>query len=381
MNRVIQSALVRTVCCLIVLATVSQVAGETPDVEQGVMDRLDRIRAITVTSDQELLSQYNDELDEAWTFFKDNREAALPILVRELTAEREKEDPDDYLLLDVGYFLCLESNEDPLYKEEARKALYSLNPDDEVVAANYQQFFHFVHAVAADKDPRVLELIDRAFLRKPDITVFVAQHSLTLDATLTCVFLYGIYGQGAEEHLITLLDDPGVLNRVIEVLIWIGSDRGIDAVNKAMTTHRNYDTFVRGFTFMMETGGPVGRDILLEIDMAGFDSASQQYYSNVRDAVASITYEAIRGGFAEGGADAKLPDDEIKKRLANMYETYGKDDETNPAAVFLSDLPKEFLIGELRKIRSRIFYRVSDEALSDVQITNLLINALQYRPR
>jgi hypothetical protein len=62
-----------------------------------------------------------------------------------------------------------------------------------------------------------------------------------------------------------------------------------------------------------------------------------------------------------------------------MYENYGKDDKTSPEAIFNSGLPNDFLVSELTRIRGRMFYRVSDEALSDVVLTNAILNALRYR--
>ena len=43
------------------------------------------------------------------------------------------------------------------------------------------------------------------------------------------------------------------------------------------------------------------------------------------------------------------------------------------------DLHDERLIGQLEGIRARTFYRISDEALSDVEITNAVLNGLRYR--
>jgi len=62
-----------------------------------------------------------------------------------------------------------------------------------------------------------------------------------------------------------------------------------------------------------------------------------------------------------------------------MYDNYGKDQETSPVAILDSEIDKSELISRLIEIRSRMSYRLSDEALSDVQNTNALINALYYR--
>ena len=62
-----------------------------------------------------------------------------------------------------------------------------------------------------------------------------------------------------------------------------------------------------------------------------------------------------------------------------MYDSYGKDDTLNPSTVLNSGLARQFLISELTRIRGRSFYRISDEALSDVEMTNALLNVLYYK--
>jgi hypothetical protein len=62
-----------------------------------------------------------------------------------------------------------------------------------------------------------------------------------------------------------------------------------------------------------------------------------------------------------------------------MYRNYGKDNKSSPRTFLLSGLPKVYLIEELSRIRSRMFFCVSDEALHDVRVTNLLLNTLYYK--
>ena len=62
-----------------------------------------------------------------------------------------------------------------------------------------------------------------------------------------------------------------------------------------------------------------------------------------------------------------------------MHAHDGKDDSTRPTDILDATLPRDALIGELVAIRARTFRRLSDEALSDVEMTNALINTLRYR--
>jgi hypothetical protein len=336
MNRVVHSLFAWFIHCALILIAVSSGTAQTPAIEQEVLRRLDLIRSIQVTSDSAALERYNKQLDEAWTFFKSSKKEVLPILATQLRIEQSKEEPNDFLLLDIGYFMSIEGDEDTLYREEARTALFSLNPDDEVVAANQQQLFNFVHKVAGDKDPRVLDLVDRFYLHNRDRKLFFPQHAMTLDPTLICVFLYGIYGQGSEEHLIPLLDDPEVADRVIELLTWIGSSKSVEGVKNAMMVQRNYATFSRGLTFMMMSGGSAGKEVMLGIDLQSFDTESQQYYNKVKEAISGVSYKLMKDRFEGLPGDSELSDDEVKARLSEMYKNFGKDTVTNPMAILNS---------------------------------------------
>ena len=75
----------------------------------------------------------------------------------------------------------------------------------------------------------------------------------------------------------------------------------------------------------------------------------------------------------------KLSDEEVKTRLAAMNVHYGKDESTHPLDILDATLSRDFLTRELVAIRAKTFFRLSDEALSDVQMTNALTNTLRYR--
>ena len=62
-----------------------------------------------------------------------------------------------------------------------------------------------------------------------------------------------------------------------------------------------------------------------------------------------------------------------------MFANYGKHDRADLFATLDSRLPSTFLINELVRIRSRMFHRLSDEALHDVKAINAILNTLYYR--
>jgi hypothetical protein len=76
---------------------------------------------------------------------------------------------------------------------------------------------------------------------------------------------------------------------------------------------------------------------------------------------------------------AKLFDTEMKLRIDAMNTNYGQDERTSPLEVLDSRLSADVLIPSLLKLRSQTLNRLSDEALSDVEATNAIIDGLRYR--
>ena len=206
----------------------------TPAVEKQVLEHIARLRAIKPAADKKLAAQYNKELEEAWSYFIAKPES-LVVLRRTLTQELAlKKGRSDFLLLDLGYFLHERGT--PADKPLARNALYALNLTAPIVRFNHQELFEFSHAVARDRDPRILAFLDRAFLR-PKIAVRLPEADLTLDPATTCAMLYGAYGDGAEAHLAALLKakgtDKALAATVRMVLEWISSPPGTARATEA----------------------------------------------------------------------------------------------------------------------------------------------------
>ena len=354
----------------------ASVANAASTVEQEVAYRLDQIRAIRAQYDPKSLEESNRRMDDAWKFFSANMARAVPVIRAQLVKELKQPRPNDLLLLDAGLFLY--SNDGVAGKAVASQALFALNPDAGIVRANDRELFDFASALARNHDSRVLPLIAKAFLGRDD-TIFVPQHSLSLNSTLICSFLYGQYGPDSETYLRAQLADKRLAQRTIEVLIWTGSPAGIPEIKAAFAANPSEQLFSRVTAFMMQAGGPAGRAYMLSLDPKTLPANSRVYLAKVRDAIVKSSFQSIRGGFLGIPGDARLSDGEVKLRLAAMIKNDGKDDRTSPLAILDSKLPADFLIGQLVQVRTRSFYRLSDEALSDIEITNALINGLRYR--
>ena len=361
---------------LVLLVCAGSVSAQT--IEEQALAHLGKIKAIRADADEKTVAEYNKSMDAAWTFFGANNAAVLPILRREVTAELQRSAPSDMLLLDVGFYLRLQP--DSTDKELGKAALFKLNPASEIVNLNQQQLFDFAFAVAPDDDPRVLPFIEKAFLRQK-MVAYVARHALPLNETLTCVFLYGVHGPTSESHLRNLLKEKALAQKILEILNWIGTPDSVPAVREAMLADKNFDTFARATTFMMKIGGPDGRAAMLALNPKEFDAQSQAYLEKVRPTIEGTSYEGFHKQVSSSGDFKPLPDDVVKKRLAEMYENNGKDENTDPRAIVESPLPRTFLTSELIRIRTRMFRRLSDEALSDIRRTNAILNILYYREK
>jgi len=344
--------------------------------EQETVAQLNVIRAIEAGGTAEQNAAYNKQMDAAWRFFAANKPQVLPILHSQLTAELAREHPNDLMLLDIGFFLNTnEHSEDPSL---ARDALFRINPRSSIIQTNHQEFFEFIHAVAQEHDSRVLQLIDSEFLRT-DQKIFIPQHALELDGTLACVFLYGAYGADAERVLKARLKDRSDVKRVLELLAWLGSPDSVQAVGEALAVSPDYETFTRVTSFMMRAGGPAGREFMLTLAADTLDARSREYLAKIRAVIQHTSFETVRESFANLPGEKKLADAEVKSRLDAMIAHFGADDRTNPVAILDSGLESDFLIAQLLEVRRRSLYRLSDEALDDVKVTNTLINGLRYR--
>jgi hypothetical protein len=360
-------------------------ASDAAAIEKQTLEYVERLRAIKPATDAKSAEQYNRQLEEAWKFFIAKREDVSLPLRRQLALELKKTARNDFILLDLGYFLYMHG--EPADREIAKTALFALNPRAEIVRFNQQELFQFAHEVASEGDERVLPLIDAAFLRDR-VTIRVAERGLTLDETAVCVFLYGAYGGRAEAHLRRLLADKAVARKVLDILIWIGSPESNADARHAMSA-ADPEIFVRAATFLMTMGGPQGRWLVLGVNPKELDARSREYYVKIRKLAEETTFNELRHRFGAPGSMAwagdeepeRMPDEELKKRIAAMNAGYGRDVRVSPAAILDSGLPREFLVEQLTRTRGMLLRRVAGEVPADVQRTNALINALRYREK
>ena len=260
----------------------------------------------------------------------------------------------------------------------AKRALLAIDSTAEIIQWNRTELFDFAHAVAQEQDPALFPFLDAAFLRQ-DGTVGVPAHALTLHEVEEGAFLYGPYGRAGAAHLAGFLKDRAVPMRVVEILTLIGSPDQVAEVVKCVGPGSDSKSVSPAVAFLMSIGGPQGRAAVLRIDAKSLDPQARQWLNEVRPQAEQMSFEGVRELIAKLGSGQVVDGEALKARLKAMYEAYGKDDTLSPLAILDSKLPKAYLIEQLEAIRSRIVYRVSDEALTDLEMTNNLINGLRYR--
>lgn len=361
--------------CLALLVT-SLTQASAAALDQGTVDRVDDLRKIHATEDKEKIDGFNKMMDAAWKYFSQNKAVSVPTLQQILVEETASKSPNHLVLLDLGHFLVREGGAENM--RAAREAFFKIDASVSVIRYNFQDLFHLAYRLAGERDPRMLKTFDRMFLATKG-SVFVPQHVMTLDGTLICVFLYGKYGVDSVPHLLERLNEPQHRLRVMEMLVWLGSAEAMPAVLRAMQTNRDDDTFKRAVTYMMTTGGKAGRDAMLALKPDELATESRKYYSEILSAVKETSYARLEKSFASMSGYKPIDDAALRVRLTKMREAYGKDDDLHPLVILKSRLPRDELIRELSASRDRMFYRLSNEALTDVKITNALINTLRFR--
>lgn len=348
--------------------------------EAEIVSAIGQLRNSQPIDDRAAQAVWNARMDGAWTTLRASPSQSAPLVRRELALEIKKQDPDQFFLLDTAYLsMALDrASAVPL----ALQALAKIDPTAKIIRYNDQELFNFTYDLAKTGDVAVRALIDRLFLSSFEgRQIFIPQHVFTVTPELMATFLYGVTGADAEGHLARLLTaQPDMRVKLLEVLYFLGSEESVPSIAETLSRYGDNDTVARGITVLMTVGGPKGQEVVMKLDSAGFDHEAKKYLASVRKAAPEVSLKSQAKALERfTGSVTKLSDTKLKERLELMYQNFGKDDELSPSVILKSSLPSAFLIGEMKRVRSRMFFRLNQHALEDVQVTNLIINALQYR--
>lgn len=345
------------------------------DIGKEIQSNVDALRSFKPPESGAALDRFSENLDKAWRLYEANSAEAIPILRSQLTAELARPQPNSLILLDLGFFLA---GHDEASLSLARDALMKIDVKDPGIVVSANSLFYFTHRLAPKRDLGMLDWIDKAFLRNR-VTVVVPQHAMTLSADSTCIFLYGLYGEGAEAHLLPLLNDPAVRLSVLRVLFVMGTPDSVPAITSTLSPEQPVAEFEEALGNLVGNGGPRGREVILALDPAHYPEQHRTILERSREFMASISYEKLKARFEPSDGAPKLSETELLARLEAMRNNYGIDDTLSAQAILSSSLPPETLIKQLEAIRTVTFNRVSDEAMHDVAMTNALLMALRYR--
>lgn len=159
------------------------------------------MRKINLTSLSEKQKQAkSQELDKAWKTVVDAGPkgiAALKEEIRKIDVSKEK---DDIFMLSAAALLW------QIGKVSEAKTIATLWSGDVDLSANYNYVFFTAFEAARTQDLRVLPMLI-AILRDQKGSVFVPQHSLTIEWPLSHVFIWGAFGSKSVPALMGVLEE------------------------------------------------------------------------------------------------------------------------------------------------------------------------------
>lgn len=346
-------------------------------------DALGQLRGVTVphgASAKSEIDALNKRMDAAWSYFKQHPDQ-LSVAAHELQKETAAEQPDQFFLLDVSYLLLQEQHRGA--EAIALAALDRVDAGKEIIQANLEELLHCLMRLGASgqQPEQYLNLVDRFYLNSSaSVTFFRAPHYVDLNAEDLRILTYGVAGEAAANHLASRLAGASVPERLklLRLLSALGSEQQTPAVSALLNTATDYETVTHCVAVLMRVGGPSGRDAVVALNPTKLDPKAREYVQRIVPEANKVNSKLLSSQL-EQVAKGSLSDREAQKRLDRMEERNGQDEDTPPAAIARSGIPKDKLLAQLKRIRARSFRREDNHVFEDLDITNTLINAVQYR--
>jgi hypothetical protein len=351
------------------------------DPAADVRSHLDLLRGIQPTSDQAKIAQLNARMDEAWGYLTKHKPEALPILRAELQAAIAARPVDQFFVLDTAYLLAREdaAPSGPL----TLSALEQVDPQAPIIRANDRELFQFVMKLGASgqETERYLAQVDRIYLpNKAELNFFAAPHVVQLNANDLLCMTYGVAGEAAGVHLCAGIAKAGPDQlRLMHLLPIVCSEEDVPKIVAILQSSRDYDVISAAVTTLMTVGGPAGRAAVLGYDASVADSRTQKYLKEIRSGVKSTDLAHLDRTLAKIDRAKKMSDREVQSALDEMERRNGADDSTPPINILRAGLDPEKTLAKLKRIRALSFRRQNNHVFEDLEITNLLINALQFK--
>ena len=194
---------------------------------------------------------------------------------------------------------------------------------------------------------------------------------------------YGVAGDPAVSHLFGLLSDTKRSGkvRVLQIARSLGTEAEVPQISSFLDSARDKETVTACVAYLMEVGGPSGRAAVLALNPDRLDSGAGDYLKEIRPKVAAMSYSVLVDADASLNERVKpQPSDrEVQRLLDTMEARDGLDHDTQPQWIANSGIPKDRLVAQLRRIRTRSFRRENNHVFEDLEVTNQVINTLQFK--
>lgn len=351
--------------------------------EKEIVQAVDSLRSIAPTSDQEKLKAYNKIMDDNWSVFSKDKDDSIPILVRILEQEIQSKEPNHLILLDLGYFLALsdgKAERTPIIL----KVFEKIDSRQPIVSANSQQYFQLSLFLSNRQAPGFLRLIDERFLRSEATAFFIPQHMINVDGHGQRTHLYGVYGKESIPHLLNLLgkeNDTKTKRSITSILRRICTPECAQGIFEFLKTEKDHEAFVNGTYILLDNAGPKGKELYLELQLKDLAPKTLDYFKSEQDYVSKQTYEFLSSKIERkfGKSRNRFSKSELIEQIELMIRNKGASMTLHPLDILESSVDKEVLIEKLIEARRNCFLRTNQHGLEDIDINNLILNALYFK--
>lgn len=373
----------KTIFCLILLLSAEMPTMADSSYEKEIFKAADSLRSIVPTSDKEKLKEYNQTMDDNWSLFSKDKDDSVPVLVRILEQEIESKEPNALVLMDLTYFIALSD------KKSERVAFLSkvyqrIDPEKPIISSNSQQFFLLSLYMSYKQVPGFLKQIDDKFLQTEATPFFIPQHVVNVDGHAQRTHLYGAYGKENIEHLLDLLEKEKNLKikrSLTSILRRICTPICAKRIGKFLETEKDHEIFVNGTYILLDNAGPEGKEVYLKLRPNDLSAKTSDYFKSEQDYVRNQSYEFLISKIEKkfGKSGNSFSKSELKEQIEQMIRNKGASRTIHPLDLLQSDLDKDFLIEKLIEARRNCFLRTNQHGMQDIDINNLILNALYYR--
>lgn len=342
---------------------------------------LDAIQVFEVPTTDKGFIEANKAADIRWKYFNKHKPDAL-LTIRKFVAEHvTKKNISNFAIIDMGLYLSLNGDESD--KELAVNALMLLDVSSREAAINKQQLFQHVISLAQTGDERLLPFMVKQYLEKEDsYWGGNAMHPLyNIRGAMLTAYMFGGMGELGEAYLVKLLSsDHAKSNRIIGALNWMGTPFSVKPVLDYIKKNQSFDIIAPALGFMIRIGGVEGKNAIKTFPDFVKDEKALEYVTKVMPSINKVN-SGLLSMQLENITDfpATLSDKKLENHIQIMLSNMGNDNEINPQALLNSNLSDDYILKQLLEIRKRMFWRLTKEGWDDIQITNVIINALQYR--